>query len=200
MREADALAFSAAVYYVGFHVVDITGEADGSGYHAIAEPGPDSAADAPRDPHYIEARNGRMRIRVDDARGTGKWEEVDRLGGLGLGGFHPEGTDFVAILDGLATDLPEPVVGTSLTVQGDLATTLRALTGLDIVKRGGESAIPSGSSVPIEIVVDEDRIQRLHLDGEAASQTLQDLQLDPKGQLSDALSAFDIYVEYPELR
>ncbi len=107
------------------------------------------------------------------------------------------GTDLVTFLEGLAPDPSADVDALSLSAQADLKTAHGALLGGELLDEDGEAAIRSGSRVPVEIVVSESGSRRLHLDGELVSKTLQDLDIDPSGQLADPLTALDIYIDYP---
>ena len=196
LRTGDSIEFEATFVFVGQELTVIDGEGTTTGYRVVVEPGAD--ADGAPYVQYIEADSGRMRARTDVDGLPGAWKDIDAPGlpGLGVTGFHPEGTDLVTILTSLS--LHQSTGDGAELAEADLRTALQALLGLDPVDESGARIIPLDSRVPVQLDELESGGHRLHIDGEALTQRLEDIGINPAGTpLTDPLIAVDAYIDYP---
>ena len=205
LRGAQVVAFEAHGYLHGSEVSVATGEADASGFEAVMKllGDLDQLAEAVQSSTYdVEGRDGRLRYRVVSADGShGPWEVVkeDHLGGLGFSAFYAGGgNDFTTILDGLPEDGLPDVDGSRVEVEADLATVCHALRGIDFQTETGTSAIPVGSTVPVEVVVGDNGSLQLQLNGLATAVALHEQGIPEFASLHDWFEPVNINVDFSE--
>lgn len=192
-----SIEFTAHVHVSGNETVVTTGTGSISGYRATNRSGA-QAAGAPV-VQEVEARDGTMRVRTESghAAADGTWDEIDDGGGsLGLTAFHADGTDFVTILEELSIDHTVDHDSQRVPVRADLAVAFRALLGWAPVDEQGRPVIPDGTDVTLMLEQRASEGWRIHVDGTALHSTLQELDIDPSGQLRGVLTAMSTYVDY----
>jgi len=173
------------------------GTAEPSGYRIVQRSGKDAASEVPVGPVHYRGNTKKVHIWAD-SKGSPEDRDAHRhLVVWGLGALTPRRTDLVGILRSLSVDSSIAVDDAGFTGHADLDTVVRILTGTSWRDPHGRPAFPHGSTVPVSIVPGATRIARLHLDGDAVEQALDELGFDRSGLLDGALHAFEVTIDYP---